>query len=127
MGSPGSSKHSLVHSLQGSRRRTFADCRPSPTFRECYVQVTPFGDRLARCPPGGLSTPRESETQSGSTVKRRTPFGARELGGKLGDVIGREHEERLTGVVGHVGQKRSELAGGDAAVGLAAALDAGGH
>src|SRR3982751_2246993 len=80
MGSPGSSRHSLVHSLQGSRRGAFADYRPPPTFRECYVQVTPFGDRLARCPPGDLSTPRESETQSGSTVKRRTSLGPGEVG-----------------------------------------------
>src|SRR4051794_12538017 len=87
----------------------------------------PFRGSPSPVPSGGLSTPRESETQSRSNVKRRTPLGSRELGRELGDVVGGEHEERLAGVVGHVGQQRAELAGGDAAVGLAAGLDAGGH
>src|SRR3954466_4723565 len=99
MGSPGSSRHSLVHSLQGSRRRTFTGFRPSPTFRECYVHVTPFGDPLARCPPGGLSTPRESETQSGSTVKRRTAFRPPELRREPGDVVRSADDEHVAGVV----------------------------
>ena len=48
-----------------------------------------------------------------------------ELGRELGDVVGREDEERIAGVIGHVRQQRPELAGGDAAVTRAALLDAG--
>src|SRR3954468_15086361 len=113
MGSPGSSRHSLVHSLQGSRRRTFTGFRPSPTFRECYVQVTPFGDRLARCPPGGLSTPRESETQSGSTVKRRTPLRARKFRREPGHVVAGTDDKGVGLVVVEPPQERREQPRGD--------------
>ena len=81
----------------------------SPNFRRYICQIR------SRSAGPGRSTKKIALSRPGPG----------ELGRQLGDVVGREDEERIAGVVGQVRQQRPELAGGDPAVAGAALLDAG--